>query len=511
MNKIKSSKGVIIAIVAAVAVVCVAGVAAFALLSNTPQARLAKGFAKWSDVKEDKDIAEEVFGIDELLDSMMYGATKKDLSLDVTLPLFNIPTMGVDLVDSCDYPNQKYLAQLELSVSNIELMTMQIAADAEKFYISLPSLLEDTYHVAYEEFAENFNNSVWAEILELNLEEDVQINPWIVKENEKEAEEAEREFAFSEEFMEAMEAKAAETVDSMIVEDAEITVPLVRNGKTVECDTIRVVVSKDDINDMLDMIQEELENGKMGEEMRKVMEANGSANVQETMDMVIAIFDVRFVEDFQVEFCLDKSNTILQMKTPQNVVVDNGTAVGLTMDFAGGKKPATILSGDVIVVDGEVAEIQVEFACENTVEGTKELNKFEMDFAVSEYGMDPVLTNVDISYSWDNETHEFAMSVDADEMEETVLGFAFECKFDNIVKGESLSMEIGRCIVNYQGTTVMKMTGDYMVQPLAEEVKIPAESVDALEISQMGLQKILFEILGNAGSMSDALEELNIF
>ena len=154
-KKTKGVKGLVIAIVAiVVALVSVAGVAAFVVVSNTPEARLAKGIAKWAEKDGDETFAEGVLGLDAILDAMMYGATKKDMSLNVTIPALEIPTIGIDMTDRCDYPNQKDVSDWEVSVSNIELICMQMAADSDKLYLSIPTLLGDTYHIGYEGFTD---------------------------------------------------------------------------------------------------------------------------------------------------------------------------------------------------------------------------------------------------------------------------------------------------------------------------------------------------------------------
>lgn len=506
-KKTKGVKGLVIAIVAiVVALVSVAGVAAFLVVSNTPEARLAKGFAKWAEKENTEAFAEDVLGLDKILDSMMYGATKKDMSLNVTIPALEIPTIGIDMTDSCDYPNQKDVSDWEVSVSNIELMSMQVAADADKLYLSIPTLLGDTYHIGYEGFTDNFNNSAWADMLELVLEEDVQINPWAMQEAQED--DAEAELIFSEEFMVAFEAKIAEISKNMTVQKRDLSFEIVRNNKTFSCDEIGVVVSKDDLNDLLDLIQEEMRNGKLGAEMINVLQANGVVDVQEQWDQVVALFDSRVEEDFEVYFYLDKKNNILTMSTGR-FAMDNGVLMSLSLDYLGEEDPAMIVGGTYYVKEKEGASLHVVFTNEHKTEGSKESTQLKMDFEVSEYDSEPMAANMDIETSWDNETYDFTMSIDMDVEEESMFGFMMEGKFADIVKGESFTLELGKCIVNLEGFNFMKVTGDFDVMPLTEEVKVPAESVDLFGMTEMDIQMMLFEIIGNAGNMEDALNELN--
>lgn len=506
-KKTKGVKGLVIAIVAiVVALVSVAGVAAFVVVSNTPEARLAKGFAKWAEKDGDETFAEGVLGLDAILDAMMYGATKKDMSLNVTIPALEIPTIGIDMTDRCDYPNQKDVSDWEVSVSNIELIRMQMAADSDKLYLSIPTLLDDTYHIGYEGFTDNFNNSEWSDMLELVLEEEVQINPWTMQGTQEE--DAGAEIIFSEEFMNAFEAKIAEISKNMTVQKSDLPFEIVRNNKTFSCDEIGVVVPKDDLNALLDLIQEEMRNGKLGAEMIKALQANGAEDVQELWEQVVALFDSRVEEDFDVYFYLDKKNNILTMSTGR-LAMDNGIIMSLSLDYMGEEDPAMIVGGTYYVKEKEGASFHVDFTNEHKTEGTKESTQLKMDFEVIEYDSEPMVANMDVETSWDNETYEFSMSIDMDEEEESLFGFIVEGRFADITTGESFTLELGKCILNTEGYNIVKVTGDYTVMPLTEEVKAPAASVDLFGMTQMDIQMMLFEIIGNVGNMEDALNELN--
>lgn len=506
-KKTKGVKGLVIAIVAIVAaLVCVAGVAAFVVVSNTPEARLAKGVAKWATKDNGKTFAEDVLGLDAILDSVMYGATKKDMSLNVTVPALEIPTIGIDMTDRCDYPNQKDVSDWEVSVSNIELIRMQMAADSDKLYLSIPTLLDDTYHIGYEGFTDNFNNSEWSDMLELVFDKEAKINPWTLQKVQED--DAETEIIFSEEFMEAFETKIAEISKNMTVQKSDFPFKIVRNNKTFSCDEIGVVVPKDDLNDLLDLFQEEMRNGKLGAEMIETLQANGAVDVQIWWEKVVALFDSRVVEDFDVYFYLDKKNNILTMSTGR-LSMDNGVIMSLALDYLGEEDPAMIVGGTYYIKEIEGASFQVDFTNEHKTEGSKESSCLKMNFELTEYGLEPVFVNMDIETSWDNETYEFSTSIDMDEEEESLFGFIVEGRFADITKGESFTLELGRCILNTEGYNIVKVTGDYSVMPLAEEVKIPTESVDLFGMTQMDIQMMLFEIIGNVGNMEDALNELN--
>lgn len=510
----KKSNGVVIGLVIAIVVIVLAlggvvGVAAYNMFVNSPEARLAKGFAKWGGTTEDENTVSEVLGWSEISDSMLYGATQKDMSLNVTFPIVDIPTIGVDMVDTCDYPNQKDLSDWKLSVSNIELLNFRIGVDAEKLYLAVPTLLESTYHIGLENFTENFNNSAWSKMIELTLEETVELNPWIEKE-ETSAEEVEETLVFSEEFMAEFEAKIEELSKSITIEETDTVIEVTRNGKTVKCDGIHVVAPKEDLNELFDMLLEEMRNGEFGQEMIRQLEEKGIVDVQETWDEMLSIFDSKFVADFQLMFYLDKKNNIVHMATPEMVAMDNGVAVGFSMDFVGEENPAEVVNGLYkIVLEEEGVALSMDFICSNEKDETKASTNFDMKIIVEEFGLDPEEAVVNYEYNWDSETLEFSMSTDIDADGETLFGFVMEGKFADVVKSESFAMELGKFIVNVEGENLMKVTGDFAVKPLTEEVKMPSESVDFLGMTEMDIQMLLFEIIGNADKMTDALDEFD--
>lgn len=498
--------GLIIAIVVLVLAICgVAGVAAYNLFANSPEARLTKGIAKWTETKEDKNTVSETLGWEEINDAMLYGATKKDLSLNVTFPLFEIPTIGIDMVDTCDFENQKDLSEWEVSVSNIELLKFRVAADAEKLYLAVPTLLKSTYHLGYENFKDNFNNSAWATMLEVTMEEDMELNPWTMNET---AEGMEADQFFSEEFMADLEAKVAEMAKNITIEETDTVIEVTRGDKTVKCDGIYVVAPKDDLNELLDMIQEEMREGTYGQEAIAYLEANGVTDVQEAWDMIVSILDGRFTEDFQLMFYLDNKNNIVHMATPEMVVIDNEVAVGLSMDFVGEENPTDVVEGFYKIAFNDYQGVTFEFTVENEKEDTKAVTNLDAKVIVEEEGLEPEEVTVEYEYSWDSEDCEFTMNIGF-ESEQEELGFAMEGRFADIVKGESFTMELGKFMLDENGDTILKVTGDFEIAPLTEEVKIPSESVDLFGMTETDIQMLVFEIMGNADKMTDALNEFN--
>lgn len=509
----KKSNGLVVGLVIAIVVIILAlggivGVAAYNMFMNSPEARLAKGFAKWTEVKEDKNTLSETLGWAEISESMLYGATKKDMSLNLTFPMLEMPTIGLDMVDTCDYENQKDVSDWEVSVSNIELVKLRIAADEENLYFAIPTLMESVYHIGFENFKDDFNNSEWAAMMEMTMEEDVELNPWTAKED-ADAEETGASVLFSEEFLADIDAKMTEMAKNMTIEEADTVIEVTRNGKTVKCDGIHVVAPKEDLNEILEMIQEEMRDGQYGQEAIAYLESNGLTDVQETWEMIVSVLDARFTTDFELMFYLDKKNNIVHMATPEMIVLDNDVAVGLSMDFVGEENPADVMEGLYKVVLEDRVAMSFDFTYKNETEATQTKNAVDVKVIVEEAGMEPEEALAEYEYSWDSETMEYEMSLDVDSNGETVLGFVLEGKFDDVVKSESFAMEIGKLIVNVEGINFMKVTGDFAVQPLTEEVKIPSESVALFDMTQMDIQMLVLEIMGNADKMTDALNEFN--
>lgn len=512
----KKANGVVIGLVIAIVVLVMAlgGLVAFAaynMFANSPEARLAKGFAKWTE--EDKKTVSsvsETLGWAEINNSMLHGATSKDLSLNMTFPSLELPTIGIDMVDTCDYPNQKDFSDWKVSVSNIELLNFQIALDSEKLYLGIPTLLADTYFAETENFAQNFNNSTWAEMLGLTLDESFVLDTWAQEEEKTEAEEVDESILFSEEFMEDFEAKLKEMAENIIIEETETVIEVSRNGKTVKCDGIYVVAPKDDLNDIMDMMQEELRDGKYGQEIIAKLSESGVVDVEDTWNQIVDLLNVRFTDDFQLMFYLDNKNNIVHMATPEVIVMDNGVAVGLALDFVGDQNPNDVVEGFLKVVENNAGvTLSYDFVLENEEKDTTATTDFDVKMVIEEVGYDTTEGTLDFTYKWDSEKCEFEMEVSMESEGEQLLSFGMEGNFADVVKKESFVMDLGSLKLSIEGEDLMKVTGQFEVKPLAEEVKIPSESKDFFGMTEMDIQSMLFEIIGNAEKMTEALEEFS--
>ena len=509
----KKGNGLVIGLVVAIValVLALGGVVAFAvynMFANSPEARLAKGFAKWEE--EDKTTVSsvsETLGWEDINDSMLHGAASKDLSLNMTFPSLEMPTIGLDMVDTCDYPNQKDLSDWTVSISNIELINFQIAADSDKLYLSIPTLLADTYYADTEGFAENFNNSAWAQMLEMTMDESFVLDAWA---EDQETEETDASLLFSEEFMEEMEAKVKEMAENMTIEETQTAIEVTRNGKTVKCDGIYVVAPEDDLNDIMDLIQDEFRDGKYGQEMIAKLQESGVADVEETWELIVSLFDARFTDDFQLMFYLDNKNNIVHMATPEIVAMDNGVAVGFAFDYVGDSNPEDVVEGFVKVTMDEMGEtFSVDFTLENEEEKNTKTTNFEMTMVVEEVGFEPTEDIFDFTYEWDSEACEFAMEANMESEGENLLSFVMEGKFTDIAKGEGFVMDLGKCNLSADGEDLMKITCDFEVKPLEEEVKVPSQAKDLLGMSEADIQNMLMEIIGNAENMTEALNQIS--
>ncbi len=507
----KKGNGLVIGLVVAIVVLVLAlgGIVAFAaynIFANSPEARLAKGISKWSATEKSKvATVSETLGWEEINNSMMHGATFKDLSLNMTFPALDIPTIGLDVVDTCDYPNQKDFSDWTVSISNIELINLQIAADADKLYLSIPTLLENTYAIGYEEFATNFNKSVWAEMLGTSIDEELELNPWV----REDAQSGATSLEFSEEFLAELEAKIKEMSENIIIEETGTAIEVTRNGKTVKCDGIYVVVPEEDLNDIFDLIQDELRDGKYGQDMIAQLTQSGVIDVQTTWNQIVAILDARYTDDFQMIFYLDNKNNIVHMATPEVATMDNGISVGFAFDFVGDSNPTDVVEGLIKVFTEEGVNAALDFKLENKVSGSVATTEFELTATVEELGYDTSEAELEFTYEWDSDKKEFEMEANMTSEGETVLEFGMEGAFEDVVKNEGFTLELGSLGLSVDGESLMKISGEMEIKQLDEEVKIPSESIDFLGMTQVDITSMLLEIMQNADKMSSALESFS--
>ena len=245
----KRKNGLIIAIVIP-AVVLIMGIGAFCLyhfVFHTPEVRLAKGLAAFSqDIQNCGSGWRKEVGLEELMQNIREENTSStELKLDVTLP--ETETLGIDSILHYDGQNRQMEAELALSFFNIKLLEAELAADAEKLYVSVPEITEEWYSLNTQTLGADYQDSFWAEMVEFSLPEDFGFSVF----DEKVISMGEDTAKLQEEWIGLIEEYASSFAQHATIEDMGDKIEIKRAGKTIRCGGVFVMIEKDVFNDFL--------------------------------------------------------------------------------------------------------------------------------------------------------------------------------------------------------------------------------------------------------------------
>ena len=454
-GKEKKKTGLVIAIVLVAVIAIAVGIGIFvhASVSNSPQARLAKGFENLTK--------EMTAGETAILKDIDYPAIIKmlqtdggnvDLSLNVTIP--GEDTIGIDYTQNYDRANKLLNADIIVSAYNISLVQMKLAANEERLYFSMPGMLSDTYYFNAATFGQEFNDSVWCEVLRLGkIERDYVLD--LFPELTEEAEESD------DGIFEEILKKFAEGIT---IENGESKVFKI-DGITVRCSGINVPIEREEINDLFDEIEKEL------------------AGTGRDLDI-----SFRLKEDVELTVYLDNKDRIVCIETSEEIKIEDSEVEGIefTFVFSGKERTVDEISGTITFrTPDDTAYIELEGKAALTA---------------AEYSSEFVITfgnawDTEMAYevTWDLKNREFeAVYKVYDEMGE----FAFEIKggFEDIEKGKRATFRLGQLKVLEDGEELCRLSGALTLGPITDTIEMPSEGVNFLKMSQSDILELIEEI-----------------
>lgn len=455
----KKKTGVVIAVVlAAVIVIAIGiGVLVHASVSNSPEARLAKGF---------ENLAKEMTaGQRAILDDIDYPSILKmlqtdggnvDVSLNFTMP--GEDTIGFDYIQNYDHANKLMNADLIVSVYNISLVQMNLAADEERLYFGMPGFVSDTYYVNAAAFGQEFNDSVWREMLGFGrIDRDFALDlfPEITEEEPDSG-------IFGEDLKELAESITIENGESKQFEIG---------GKTVRCSGINVEIGSEVINDLLDEFEREL-----------------ASSGQQDID-----FSVRLKSDVKLTVYLDNKDRIVCIETNGEIKLKDSEieSVEFSFVFSGEKRTVDKISGMIELADAnDTGYIELD--------GTTSLTtaEYNSEFTITLGDDSGTVAEMIFDVTWDLKNREFeAVYKVYDEIEE----YVFEMKggFEDVEKGKSATFRLGQLRVLEDGEELCRFSGTLTVGPLTDEIEMPSGAVNFLQMSEADIFRLVNEIYEN--------------
>lgn len=505
VKKKKGAAGLIIALV--ILGILLIGVAVWllvGLLGDTPQAKISKGFQNWAKETEDygSSIGEQL-GWEQIRKMINEESVAIHMSMDLTVPDAGIPTVGVDINSGIDREKKLQNSDIAVSVSNMQLIRFQMAADADRIYLACPELAEKTYSFGTKDLGKKFNGSAWAALTGWTLDESLDFDLWAEADPaETEAGEAQTaEDLFGKEALERMTGDMQQIAQTMIVEATDASIEIERNGKKVSCDGYRVVLEKEAMNAFLDDLQEEIRSGKYGQMVKeRMMESlDVPGEVDEIWEEAVSILDGRLTEDLELVFYLDNRNRIVHMATPEPVRLDTSDiGFAFAVDFNGAERTLDDVSGTVKFI-GALPEDSLSIDFTRTAECGKDTYKNWFEAVLSAYdaysGEEESLSVV-YSNQWNLKTHDFDIDLTV-YVEDEELSLNLEGAFENIRKGEAFTLNIGSASLRLDDDTLLKLRGTYEVGPLQGQIEVPENATDLLAMSENEITLLVYEMAMN--------------
>lgn len=488
----KKGKGALIAVIAVLVILLltVAGILIYKMFGGNPKAKLTKGLNNLAkELDSYGNPLEDEIDFATITQKMLTEAYTMDIKLDVSVPDSDsmMDTIGVDITSNCDVTNKLMEAEMKASIANIELLKMNMTADDNMLYVSLPDFLKDTYAVNMETLGKDYNASAWTGILGMEVDESLSYDLFA------EAKKAEVDNTL-------LADEIAEIVETMTVEDSGNVVEIERDGKTIRCDGVKATLNKDALNAFLDALCEAiLDSDYMQTALKQQMILKQSMDVgymdeAEMEDMLREefreSFSVRFDSDVELCFYMDGKNRIVNIATPSKIKLKDSmvTSVGFSLVFSGTDRVLDNVSGTVKMSSDE-REVRMEI--ERTAKLTKDA--YENDFALELSNDAGASMGLKYSADWDLEDKSYKMVLDMEEEESDSLSFMIKGDFTDIEKGKSVTMNIGELSLAKNDVKLLSISGSLSCEPFDGEIKAPKDAVDLFGMSETEIKDAISE------------------
>jgi hypothetical protein len=264
------------------------------------------------------------------------------------------------------------------------------------------------------------------------------------------------------------------------------------DGDTIKCTGIEVAVDKDYINDSISAVIEALMESLSSY-------STDDFDVDEFNEEIATLKSIEVTSDVVFDIYLDSKGRIVNMSTPADIEFTNNSeeklieAVSFDLNFVGSGRRADVISGDVYVkVDGEIVCINVDRSASVSDEEYDE----NIILNVASDGNGDVYT---ISYAntWTKQNRSFDMLIAVQENDQESFELSANGDFDDIVTGESYTLNLKNAKLSVEGENVLIVSGQYTYEPSKDSIEVPQASVNLLDMTETEAESMIYSILGN--------------
>ena len=349
-----------------------------------------------------------------------------------------------------------------------EMQFADIAATSDMLYISLPMFLKDTYSLGLTQLGEDFNNSQWAALLDTELPEDYSIALFETDDT------TEEETGTWDQFY----GTVTENIRYQNIEEK-------KNG----CTGVRVLLDRDAANLCVEALADDLRKNAAYAAYQ-----NRDEDIEEAIEVLSSL---RFATDCMLDFYIDKKGRIVNIATPADIALEDGSAVAVEIDFTGQERVIDIIEGSIYVKEDDVI-YYIGIDREASVSDTR----YSEDIAISVQTDDH---DNDVQFSYKNDFGKEDLSFDMEiyiEAPDTSMLLNADGEFTDIIKGESYTFRINNASLAIDDEELCYASIVSKFEPSDEEPEIPDEAQDLLAMDSLEIQQLFYEALSSIRTLN---------
>ena len=497
-NGKKSKAGLVIGIIAAVAVVLVIAIAVLLSQSlfggGSGSKKIQKGFANMAKEMEAYtcSVSDEL-GSDAIEELFKKKPSHINGELSLTDPESS-QNIKISLDAVTDLKNKQGKYNLQGGMMGINIDAGTIIADNNTIYVSSPVFLRDnTYAIETTDLGKKFNDSVWAELMETELEDDLSFE--LFEENDKDKDN-DANAAFAEVISKSLKkydkSLKKATQYKTLGEKKEFNI----GGKAVSCGGVGMVVEKDAFNEMMEGMKEDI---LASEEYAAFAEgfASSSSDAEEAKrdlkDAIEKIFSTQIDQDLEIDFYFDSKGRIVGIKTPGSIAVSSYgdvDAFEIDIEFTGAERTLDEVSGGIYISS---ADDILFMGITRRASVSKDQYSEYLTVSLEESGHED---DISITYSndWYYADQSFDMYITMYVGAEHV-SVDLEGSYTDINKGESYTLNLTNGSINDNNEEpILLMSGILKVEPSDEKIEVPTDAIDVFEMSESDIREMINNI-----------------
>lgn len=489
--------GIMAAIAAALIIVLVVFFSRTLFTGKNPKEQVKKGMEDMVREMEDyKSSISEDIGIDALEKLRENTPVHTDINFSFNLPYyedlsgFDRISIGLDAIS--DIGNRKASCDVSVGMYGFNMSVGNIVVAKDTIYVGVPLLYDDIYSVDLANFGRDFNNSAWADFLEMEIPEDQKYSFFDSSETISDSDKYDAELKQMIEKYSTMIEDATEF--KVVSKQKEFKV----GDKTINCKVISQIIDKDAYNEMISGINKDIKKSDFYTDILKNRLAQSPLYYGYTLDELREEVDqalddmmsMQLEQDFVLNYYLDNKGRIVNISTPDDIIVNNSDikAISVDIDFMGEERVLDKVDGGIYFqTDDEV----LYFGIEREASVTDEMYSEEFSILLQD---DSHISDIKFDYwnDWSYKDKSYNMRMSLDTMDSSIV-FSSDGGFSNIVNGESYTFRINKATLNIDGRDLIDISGTIEVEPTDDEIEIPTEAVDLLDMDEQEIEYFLFE------------------